>query len=81
MGESGAFVHQVEVREGEVKVFVLTDCPSPYQVELFNQIDARGECALEVGYLRSRDPNRQWKSSAIRHVSVELDARWNVARA
>ena len=56
-----------------MKVFVLTDCPSPYQVELFNEIEAHGECALEVGYLRSRDPNRQWKSSAIRHQSIELE--------
>jgi glycosyltransferase involved in cell wall biosynthesis len=56
-----------------VKVFVLTDCPSPYQVELFNQIETHGECALEVGYLRSRDPERKWKSPAIRHSSLELD--------
>ena len=35
-----------------MKVFVLTDCPSPYQVELFNQIEKHGECALEVAYLR-----------------------------
>lgn len=56
-----------------MKVFVLTDCPSPYQVELFNEIEAHGECALEVGYLRRRDPNRQWKSQAIRHASLELD--------
>ena len=32
-----------------MKVFVLTDCPSPYQVELFNEIEAKGECALEQG--------------------------------
>jgi glycosyltransferase involved in cell wall biosynthesis len=56
-----------------VKVFVLTDCPSPYQVELFNEIETQGECALEVGYLRSRDPDRKWKSSAICHSSIELD--------
>ena len=36
----------------DVKVFVLTDCPSPYQVELFNEIEAHGKCALEVAYLR-----------------------------
>ena len=56
-----------------MKVFVLTDCPSPYQVELFNEIEAHGECTLEVGYLRSCDPNRQWKSSTIRHACIELD--------
>jgi glycosyltransferase involved in cell wall biosynthesis len=57
-----------------VKVFVLTDCPSPYQVELFNEIEANGECALEVAYLRRRDPNRKWKGSRIKHASIGLDA-------
>jgi glycosyltransferase involved in cell wall biosynthesis len=55
-----------------VKVFVLTDCPSPYQVELFNEIESQGDCSLEVAYLRSRDPNRQWKSTEIRHAAIEL---------
>jgi glycosyltransferase involved in cell wall biosynthesis len=52
---------------------VLTDCPSPYQVELFNEIEAQGGCELEVGYLRRRDPGRSWKSPEIRHSCVELD--------
>jgi glycosyltransferase involved in cell wall biosynthesis len=56
-----------------VKVLVLTDLPSPYQVELFNEIEAHGKCTLEVAYLRNNDPGRQWKSSAIRHASIELD--------
>ena len=56
-----------------MRVFILTDCPSPYQVELFNEIETQGKCALEVGYLRSRDPDRKWKSSAIHHSSIELD--------
>ena len=73
MGGTITFVHETETREGAVKVFVLTDCPSPYQVELFNEIEAQGECSLEVAYLRSRDPNRHWKSSEIRHASIELN--------
>ncbi len=73
MGGIITFVHETETREGAVKVFVLTDCPSPYQVELFNEIEAQGECSLEVAYLRSRDPNRHWKSSEIRHASIELN--------
>ena len=60
-----------------MKVFVLTDCPSPYQVELFNEIDAHGECELEVAYLRGRDPERQWKSSDVRHASIALDGPQN----
>lgn len=72
MGRTVTSVHEVETREGAVRIFVLTDCPSPYQVELFNEIEAQGECTLEVGYLRNRDPDRQWKSAEIRHASVEL---------
>jgi glycosyltransferase involved in cell wall biosynthesis len=63
-----------------LKVLVLTDCPSPYQVELFNEIEAQAECELEVAYLRSRDPDRQWKSSEIRHTSVELNGGMSRAR-
>ena len=55
-----------------MRVLVLTDCPSPYQVELFNEIEAQGQLSLEVAYLRGHDPQRQWKSSEIRHASVEL---------
>ena len=73
MGGAVAFIHQVETRKNAVKVLVLTDCPSPYQVELFNEIEAQGECALEVAYLRSRDPNRGWKSSEIRHDAIDLN--------
>ena len=56
-----------------MKVFVLTDCPSPYQVELFNEIEAHDKCTLEVAYLRGRDPDRQWKSSVVHHESIALD--------
>ncbi len=56
-----------------MKVVVLTDCPSPYPVELFNEVEARDECELEVAYLRERDPVRQWKSQRIEHEVVGLD--------
>ena len=61
-------------------MLVLTDCPSPYQVELFNEIEAQGRCSLEVAYLRGHDPQRQWRAPQIRHESMEL---WNggMARA
>ncbi len=55
-----------------MKVLVLTDCPSPYQVELFNEIETQGKCELEVAYLRGHDPARQWAASEIRHASMEL---------
>ena len=73
MGGHFASVHEVETRKGALRVFVLTDCPSPYQVELFNEIEAQGECSLEVGYLRDRDPDRGWKAPEIRHASIELN--------
>jgi glycosyltransferase involved in cell wall biosynthesis len=81
VGGDLAPLYQVETREGEVKIFVLTDCPSPYQVELFNEIETRGECVLEVGYLRSHDPDRKWKSSAIQHSSIDLDRGMSRASA
>lgn len=56
-----------------MRVFVLTDCPSPYQVELFNEIEAHGKCELEVAYLRRRDPDRLWKSPDVCHASISLD--------
>ena len=70
-----------------MKVLVVTDCPSPYQVELFNEIEAGGECGLEVAYLRPRDPSRSWQQSEIRHESLDLQnggmarARESVKRA
>lgn len=57
-----------------MKVFVLTDSPSPYQVELFNEIETQADCQLKVGYLRSHDPNRQWTPPEIRHDLIDLDA-------
>lgn len=63
-----------------MRVFVLTDSPSPYQVELFNEIETQGNCELRVGYLRSRDPQRQWKPSEIRHASIDLDRNLDQAR-
>lgn len=51
---------------------MLTDIPSPYQVELFNEIDANGRCALAVGYLRQHDPARRWQSSEVHHAALDL---------
>lgn len=56
-----------------MKVFLLTDSPSPYQVELFNEIAAQGDCELRVGYLRSRDPLRQWTPPELLHEAINLD--------
>ena len=44
-----------------MKTLVLTDIPSPYQVEFFNEIAARGALDLSVAYLRESDPARLWE--------------------
>jgi len=74
MGRAGTVVHQTSPRKSSVKVFVLTDSPSPYQVEFFNQIVARGLYDLQVGYLRGRDPERQWNPPPLNHDSLMLDS-------
>jgi glycosyltransferase involved in cell wall biosynthesis len=56
-----------------VKVHVLTDIPSPYQVEFFNAIELRGNDQLQVAYLRHCDPQRNWRLGEIQHDSIELD--------
>ena len=43
-----------------MKTFVLTDIPSPYQVEFFNEIATREPVDLAVAYLRESDPARLW---------------------
>ena len=55
-----------------MKIFVLTDIPSPYQTEIFNEI-AGDACELHVGYLRGADPSRQWSEVKINHESTSLD--------
>jgi len=61
-----------------VKIFVLTDFPSPYQVEIFNEIAASGVAELHVAYLRGIDPVRQWQAAPILHHSIVLDAHADV---
>ena len=63
-----------------MNVFVLTDSPSPYQVELFNEIEKQRSCELKVGYLRSRDPLRQWTRPDIRHQCIEMECGIDGAR-
>ena len=56
-----------------MKIFVLTDIPSPYQTEIFNEIVGADDCELHVGYLRGADPARRWNQIDIRHESTMLD--------
>jgi glycosyltransferase involved in cell wall biosynthesis len=50
-----------------VKTFVLTDIPSPYQVEFFNEIATRERVDLSVAYLRDSDPSRMWQPAKARY--------------
>jgi glycosyltransferase involved in cell wall biosynthesis len=56
-----------------VKIFLLTDIPSPYQVEVLNQIAQDKDLILHVGYLRRADPSRRWSSAHLSHEYVWLD--------
>lgn len=50
-----------------MKTFVLTDIPSPYQVEFFNEIATRKPIDLTVAYLRDSDPARLWQPAKARY--------------
>ena len=56
-----------------VKVFLLTDIPSPYQVEVLNQIACDPDLTLQVAYLREKDPSRSWTGRSLRHEFISLD--------
>ena len=65
-----------------MKTFVLTDIPSPYQVELFNEIAAQKTLALSVAYLRNSDPNRLWRPANAQHDCRSIgDSRESLSRA
>jgi glycosyltransferase involved in cell wall biosynthesis len=53
-------------------VTVVTHSPSPYQVELFDQVEAFHRLKLKVIYLYARDGQRLWQSPSPFHHSVML---------
>jgi glycosyltransferase involved in cell wall biosynthesis len=53
-------------------VTVVTHSPSPYQVELFDQVEAFHRLKLKVIYLFARDGQRLWQSPSPFHDSVML---------
>lgn len=56
-----------------MKAFVLTDIPSPYQVELFNEIAAQKKLDLSVAYVRRSDPARGWQPAEAQFDSCSID--------
>jgi glycosyltransferase involved in cell wall biosynthesis len=54
------------------KVVVLTHSPSPYQVELFDEVNSRGILELYVVYLRPLSGGRLWTDPKRAHASIVL---------
>ena len=54
---------------------VLTHFPSPYQVELFDEIERQQPGSLKVFYLFRRDASRGWKPLTAAHAHGYLDER------
>lgn len=49
------------------EIVVLTHFPSPYQVELFDEINRQAPGRIEVIYLHQKNAHRQWSPSDLRH--------------
>ena len=56
-----------------MSVLVITKIPSPYQVELFDQISAASQIKLSVIYLRHYDPDRKWTPRNLQHQAYFLE--------
>lgn len=57
----------------EKPVVVISHFPSPYQVELFNEVEAQRPGWLFVYYLHRTSSERRWAASAIRHQHGFVD--------
>jgi glycosyltransferase involved in cell wall biosynthesis len=75
VGDAFAFVS----RASSMKAFVLTDIPSPYQVELFNEIAAQKTLDLSVAYVRRIDPCRLWQPARAEFESCSIDEAFSRA--
>ncbi len=54
------------------QVCVLTYTPSPYQVELFDEVQRQGRVSLEVLYLHPHEVGRLWKERTRHHPGTLL---------
>ena len=59
----------------EPPVIVVTHFPSPYQVELFNEVERQRPGVLSVRYLHRRVAMRKWSGVPIAHHHAYLDGR------
>jgi len=60
-------------RTDNAPIAVLTHFPSPYQVELFNEIERQRPGQLRVYYLFRKAAGRRWSGASITHDHVFLD--------
>lgn len=56
-------------------IVVVTHFPSPYQVELFNEVDRQRPECLKVYYLFRRSAARRWRGIPLTHTHEYLDAQ------
>lgn len=59
---------------GVPTVCLITSIPSPYQVELFDEIARKGDIQLQIIYLYYNDREHPWQSPSIAHEYCVLDA-------
>jgi glycosyltransferase involved in cell wall biosynthesis len=62
-----------ETNRHKMKITVITKIPSPYQVELLDQISSAPDIRLFVVYLRRGDLDRSWKARELKHTAVFLE--------
>ena len=60
-----------------VRVGILTNIPSPYQVELFDAIARGGRIDLKVWYCAGRDTRRLWERRPKAHWH-RIGAGWRI---
>lgn len=56
---------------------VLTHFPSPYQVELFDEIERQAPGRLKVLYLHASSANRGWTSNDLNHQARFVEDAWH----
>lgn len=61
----------------KLRVGVLTNIPSPYQVELFDAIARRGEIDLKVWYCAAQDTRRMWGGRRLAHAH-RIGGGWRI---
>jgi glycosyltransferase involved in cell wall biosynthesis len=68
-----------------VRIVVVTEFTSPYQIEFFNAIARQGTVLLEVIYMTGQDSTRLWERSPMGHLNWVLtdnqDHHWEASKS